>query len=719
MIKIYINNKIVFVPKDITILQACEFAQIEIPRFCYYEKLSIAGNCRMCLVEVEKSPKPVIACAMPIMPEMSIFTNTPLVKKAREIVLEFLLINHPLDCPICDQGGECDLQDNALVYGSDRSRYFEYKRGVEDKNCGPIIKTVMTRCIHCTRCIRFLTDIAGLEDFGVVGRGEKAEIGTYINKFIKTELSGNLIDLCPVGALTSKPYAFIARNWELKRINSIDYFDALGSNIIIQSRNLTLNFKDKNITNEFTNNINYHDEILRILPKLNNNLNEEWLSDKSRYAFDGLKYQRLVIPLILENNNLKNITWNEILLNILYFYNTNCKKNLNLKKFKNLIGLTGPLSDVESSYYLFQFLNFFGSNNFQFGEDFRDINIDIPLFYRFNTKIKNIEHADLILFIGINIKNESILVNTRIRTFLLKKEIKIGLIGVPTDLTYFYTHLGNSTRVLLDIIEGRHFFCKHIRNAKNPIIILGTEIFKRRDIKNLLNLTRLLLYYNFLSYNNYNILHNNVGQINSYELGLCSGTRSILNINDLKDKNFELVFLSELNNLKKNYLLNYNNSKKNTKIFYQNSHMPELNKAFDFLIPSTGIYEKTSFLFNTEGVLQKSIKAISSKGLARNNFDFFKAIIKLIDSNNVNFLNKSLLKENPILKTNNFEITFLDSHLKLYIFLENTNKINFSMFLPLIYNFYMTDIVSKNSQIMAECTLFLQKRSNFFKIIKI
>lgn len=268
MIELCINNKKYTFEKNITVFQACEQAQISIPRFCYHEKLSVAGNCRMCLVEIEKSPKPVASCAMPIAQGMVIFTDTPLVKKAREAVLEFLLINHPLDCPICDQGGECDLQDITLNFGSDRTRFYDLKHGVEDKECGPIIKTIMTRCIHCTRCIRFLTEVVGIETFGALGRGEHMEIGTFLNKYLKTELSGNLVDICPVGALTSKPYAFLARNWELKKIESVDCFDNFGSNIVIHTRN------NKNTKNFSNTKILVNDQILRILPKMNNSLNE-------------------------------------------------------------------------------------------------------------------------------------------------------------------------------------------------------------------------------------------------------------------------------------------------------------------------------------------------------------------------------------------------------------------------------------------------------------
>jgi len=319
MVWIYIDGHKLDAPRGATILQACSVAGIEIPRFCYHERLSIAGNCRMCLVEVEKSAKPVASCAMPIMENMRILTNTPLVKKAREGVMEFLLVNHPLDCPICDQGGECDLQDQAMVYGSDRGRFQEYKRSVEDKNIGPLVKTIMTRCIHCTRCVRFATEIAGVQDLGTTGRGRDTEIGTYIQKTFNSELSGNVIDLCPVGALTSKPYAFTARSWELKSTESIDVLDSLGSNIRIDVRG---------------------SEIMRILPRLHDAVNEEWISDKTRFAYDGLKRQRLDKPLIKENNCFKDITWETAL--------THIKDKLRNISGSTIYGQVGALVDVET-----------------------------------------------------------------------------------------------------------------------------------------------------------------------------------------------------------------------------------------------------------------------------------------------------------------------------------------------------------------------------------
>jgi NADH dehydrogenase (ubiquinone) Fe-S protein 1 len=387
MLKIYVNNFKVFVQPNTTILEACESIGIEIPRFCYYEKLSIAGNCRMCLVEVEKSPKPVVSCAMPVMDGMKVFTDTPLVKKAREGVLEFLLLNHPLDCPICDQGGECDLQDQALTFGTDRSRFYDFKRGVEDKNIGPIIKTIMTRCIHCTRCVRFASEIAGIGDLGTTARGTNTEIGTYIEKVFQSELSGNIIDLCPVGALTSKPYAFIARPWELKTVDSIDISDAIGSNIRID-------YKET--------------EIVRILPRLNEEINEEWISNKTRFMYDGLKHQRLVRPYIKAINNLMVSNWVDSLSLIKIIFESKVFSK------KNIVGICGANNDLETLVSFKNFINSLGSENIGFERNL-NINNTYSFNYKFNMDTTKIENSDFCLLIGINPRYEGSLLNVRLR----------------------------------------------------------------------------------------------------------------------------------------------------------------------------------------------------------------------------------------------------------------------------------------------------------------
>lgn len=708
MINLIINNKKIQVKPNTTVLQACELAKAEVPRFCYHDKLAVAGNCRMCLVEVEKSPKPVVSCAMPVMEGMRIYTNTPLVKKARETVLEFLLINHPLDCPICDQGGECDLQDQTLAYGSDKSRFFEFKRGVEDKECGPIIKTIMTRCIHCTRCVRFAEEISGTNELGVIGRGGAAEIGTYINGFIKTELSGNLIDLCPVGALTSKPYAFQARNWELKRIESIDFLDAICSNIVVNTRNNSIINKDKFIDYP-------KDEILRVLPRLNETINDEWISDKTRFAFDGVRKQRLESPSFFLQSDQTICNWNHIFDYINFFINENLSNSFNLKKNKNLVGLYGQLSDLESIYFYFQFLTKLGSSDIQYNNSLLSINNDIPLFYRFNSTINNLDKGDVFLLIGTNTRFEGSMINTRLRKQYVKRQVKIGVIGNPVDLTYPYSHLGSSTKTLLQISEGKHFFCRELRNAKQPIIIYGTEFLQRQDAQAINNLIR------FISINNYvytNMLSSSVGLCNGLELGISLGVRSKLYLNN-KNNNINTLFLLNTNKINKKKWVNFDNKIKKTTVFMLDSHLNNHNYRFaDFLLPIKTPYEKISFFSNIEGRVQKSYKVISGLKNSRNSVFFFKALAKYLNIQNTQtqsniFSNHQLIKENPfIAKINKIPYTF---NLKLLKYKESNNRIYLSNFTPLINNFYMTDSISQNSSTMAECSLFLNTRTNYLK----
>ena len=393
MPKIIINNKEVEFQKGMTVLQACELADVEIPRFCYHEKLSIAGNCRMCLVEMEKSAKPIASCAMPATEGMNIKTNTALVEKARKGVMEFLLANHPLDCPVCDQGGECDLQDQSLYYGVDKSRFLENKREVSEKYMGPLIKTQMTRCIHCTRCVRFATEVAGVPEIGVIGRGENMEITTYLEKSMESELSANVIDLCPVGALTSKPYAFEARPWELKKTESIDVMDAVGSNIRVDT---------------------YNWEVKRILPILNNDINEEWISDKTRYSCDGLLKQRLDVPYIKKNNKLEKSSWEDAIEII--------EKKINEIEPNEIAGHIGDMVNLENSLAFKKLFKNLNSDNLEFREKKFYINPDDKINYIFNSSIKGIEESDLILLVGTNPKHEATILNARIRKAFVKKK---------------------------------------------------------------------------------------------------------------------------------------------------------------------------------------------------------------------------------------------------------------------------------------------------------
>lgn len=453
VIEVFVDGYPVKIPKGMTVLQACSVAGVDIPRFCYHDRLSIAGNCRMCLVEVEKSPKPVASCAMPALPGMKIKTDTPIAKKAREGVMEFLLMNHPLDCPICDQGGECDLQDQSMAFGSDRGRFTETKRSVVDKNLGPLVKTVMTRCIQCTRCVRFASEIAGVQDLGMLGRGSGEEIGTYVEKLMTSELSGNVIDICPVGALTSKPFAFKARNWELKGTETIDVTDAVGSNIRIDSRG---------------------PEVMRIVPRLNEDINEEWISDKTRFCYDGLKRQRLSDPMIRgADGHFKPVSWRDALAVV--------AEVLHQVKPEEIVGVAGKLSDAESMMSLKDFLNRMGSNNIWCEGNGKYLDADLRSGYLMNTSISGLEKADCFLLVGTQPRVEAVMVNARIRKTVRATKAKVGYIGPPTDFNYDHDHLGTTPETLAAILDGNHPFSAALSTAKNPAIIIGAGIFDRQD----------------------------------------------------------------------------------------------------------------------------------------------------------------------------------------------------------------------------------------------
>lgn len=469
LIEVFIDDKPVHVPPGTTVLQAAAKIGIEIPRFCYHERLAVAGNCRMCLVEIEKQVKPVAACAMPVMKGWRIKTTSDLTKKAREGVMEFLLVNHPLDCPICDQGGECDLQDQSMAFGSDRSRFtdidFSGKRAVEDKDIGPLVKTTMTRCIHCTRCIRFASEIAGIDDLGTTGRGNDMQVGTYVEKLFLSELSGNIIDLCPVGALTSKPYAFVARPWETRRTDSIDISDAVGSNIVVSSRT---------------------GEVLRILPRVNEEVNEEWISDKARFACDGLKRQRLITPMVKINGKLENVEWEGALV-------AAARSLQNIPAGKCAV-IAGKLADAEALITLKDCVNRLGGETLATEQSFPNdgAGIDLRSSYLLNSKIQNIEEADVVILIGTNPRYEAPLINTRLRKGYLHGEQTIGVIGPKVDLTYDYEHLGQSLDAINQLKSGQHPFSEALKNAKKPLIIVGAEQLTRKDGAQILKATQEL-----------------------------------------------------------------------------------------------------------------------------------------------------------------------------------------------------------------------------------
>ena len=438
MLKLKVNDIDVEVEEGLTVLQACEQAGVEIPRFCYHEKLSIAGNCRMCLVEMEKSPKPVASCAMPAADGMVIRTNTEKVEKSRKGVMEFLLANHPLDCPVCDQGGECDLQDQSMFYGIDKSRFKENKRYVPEKYMGPLIKTQMTRCIHCTRCVRFATEVAGVPELGAIGRGEDMQITTYLEKAMESELSANVIDLCPVGALTSKPYVFEARPWELKKTETIDVMDAVGSNIRVDT---------------------YGWEVKRVLPRINEEINEEWISDKTRYSCDGLKNQRLDTPYIKKNKKFEKISWKEAYTKIF--------EKISETQSDKIAALTGDMTNMETMFALKDFFEkTIRSENLDSRSDNFYVNTSERENFIFNSKIEGIEESDLIILVGANPRFEATILNSRIRKNYIKNKTQIYSLGDVGDLTYPYKILENSTKTIKDIVNHTHKISEEIYNSK-------------------------------------------------------------------------------------------------------------------------------------------------------------------------------------------------------------------------------------------------------------
>jgi NADH-quinone oxidoreductase subunit G len=596
MPKLTVDGIEVTVPANSTVLQACEAAGKEIPRFCYHERLSIAGNCRMCLVEMEKSPKPIASCAMPAAENMVIHTDTPMVKKAREGVLEFLLINHPLDCPICDQGGECDLQDETMAYGHNTSRLRERKRAVREKFMGPLIKTVMTRCIHCTRCIRFATEIAGVPEIGLIGRGEHMEITTYLDHAVSSELSGNVIDLCPVGALTSKPFAFAARSWELRRTESIDVLDALGSNIRVDARGR---------------------EVMRVLPRLNEDINEEWISDKTRFAYDGLKRQRLDQPYVRRDGKLKPATWAEAFSAI--------AGRLKGLEPKRIAALVGDLVDAEAIVALKDLMQNLGVANLDARQDGAKLPASPRGAYLFNTTIAGIERADAVLLIGSNPRVEGALVNARIRKRWIASGIPVANIGPALDLTYPVEELGNDPKLLAAIAEGRHPFAAILREAKNPMLILGQGALARADGAIILGLARRIAETTGMigeDWNGFNVLHHAAARVAALDLGCVPGTAGLDRDGILQgavEGTVEVLYLLGVDEIDMQKL-------GKAFVIYQGTHGDAGAHRADVILPGAAYTEKNATWVSTEGRVQRGQKAVPPPGQAREDWAILRAL---------------------------------------------------------------------------------------------
>ncbi len=615
MFKLKINNKEIEVEEGLTVLQACEQAGVEIPRFCYHEKLSIAGNCRMCLVELEKSTKPIASCAMPASNGMNIKTNTSLVQKARKGVMEFLLANHPLDCPVCDQGGECDLQDQSMFYGIDKSRFNENKREVSEKHMGPLIKTQMTRCIHCTRCIRFATEIAGVPELGAIGRGENMEITTYLEKSMESEMSANVVDLCPVGALTSKPYVFEARPWELKKTETIDVMDAIGSNIRVDT---------------------YGWEVKRILPRINEDINEEWISDKSRHACDGLLNRRLDTPYIKKNGKLEKASWKEAQNRI--------KEKLSETKSDKICGLVGDLINMETMYIFKEFFfKILKSNNYEIRNNFAYLNSEKRENYLFNSKLNGIEESDLIILIGTNPRYEATILNARIRKAYIKNNIEIFSLGNLGDLTYPYKILINKTETIQDIINNKHELSEKIKKSKKPMIIIGQSALSQKAGKYIFESIKSYLKKSDKinkTWNSLNIISNNASTVGGLDLGIyknINGENEIFK--NLEKNNFEVIYLLGCDNFKFN--------KKNEFVIYQGSHGDKGAEIADVILPSAAYTEQNGYYTNLEGKLQRAFKASYPPGNAEEDWKIINNLSKEINSkvlfSSIESLEKSLI----------------------------------------------------------------------------
>ena len=597
-----IDGTEVEVEPGLTVLQACEQVGIEIPRFCYHERLSIAGNCRMCLVEMERAPKPVASCAMPVADGMVIHTNTPGVQKARRGVMEFLLINHPLDCPICDQGGECDLQDQAMAYGFDRSRYRESKRAVQDKYLGPLIKTIMTRCIHCTRCIRFATEIAGVPELGATGRGEDMEVGTYVEKALTSELSGNMIDLCPVGALTSAPYAFAARSWELTKIESVDVMDAVGSNIRVDSRGA---------------------EVMRVLPRLNEDVNEEWISDKTRFACDGLKRQRLDRPYVRRDGRLEAATWAEAFSAI--------GQHLKGVQGERIAAIAGDLADCESMMALKDLMAKLRSPNTDCRQDGAKLDGALRAGYLFNTTIAGIERADACLLIGTDVRREAPIINARLRKRHLAGGFTVGVVGPQVDLTYDTQHLGDGPRTLEQIAAGQHPFAKVLRRAERPMLIVGMGALARADGAQVLATARTIagdcgMVPDAGAWNGFNVLHTAAARVGGLDLGFLPGdggldTGAILDA--ASAGTVAVVYLLgadeiDMDSLGKAFVI------------YQGHHGDAGAARADVILPGAAYTEKNATYVNTEGRVQQGRRAVYPPGEAREDWTIIRALSEVL-----------------------------------------------------------------------------------------
>ncbi len=681
MAKIKVDGNEIEVPDHYTLLQAAEEAGATVPRFCFHERLSIAGNCRMCLVEVKGGPpKPAASCAMGVRdlrpgpngetPE--IFTNTPMVKKAREGVMEFLLINHPLDCPICDQAGECDLQDQAMAFGTDGSRYRENKRAVENKYIGPLVKTIMTRCIHCTRCVRFTTEVAGISELGLTGRGEDAEITTYLERAMTSELQGNVIDLCPVGALTSKPYEFQARPWELNKTESIDVMDALGSNIRVDTRGR---------------------EVMRIMPRLNEQVNEEWISDKTRFIWDGLRTQRLDRPYVRVNGRLQAASWSEAFAAV--------KAAVAKTSAAKIGAIAGDLANVEELYALKSLMTKLGSVNIDARQD--GVALD-PKFgrasYIFNPTIEGIEQADAILIIGSNPRFEASVLNARILKRHRQGGLQIGLIGEQADLRYAYNYLGAGSDALAQVASGKDKFFDVLKNAQRPLILIGQGALTGETGEAVLTqAAQLANAVGALSeeWNGFAVLHTAAARVGALDLGFVPGEGGV-KAADMVGQ-MDVLFLAGADELDLS-------NKGSSFVVYIGTHGDAGAHAADVILPGSTYTEKSGTYVNTEGRVQLANRAGFAPGEAKEDWAILRALSDVLGAklpfDNLTQLRSALYADYPHMAQ--IDAVAAGQVADLAALGAKAAPVKGVTFTSPVTDFYLTNPIARASAVMAECS---------------
>jgi NADH-quinone oxidoreductase subunit G len=682
---IIIDGKLLEVEPGTTILQACEMAGAEIPRFCYHERLSIAGNCRMCLVEVEGIPKPIASCAMGVadLPPnrdgapRKVFTASPLVKAAREGVMEFLLINHPLDCPICDQGGECDLQDQAMAYGFGGSRYIENKRAVEEKYIGPLIKTFMNRCIHCTRCIRFMTEVAGVEELGAIGRGEDMEITTYLDRGILSELSANVNDLCPVGALTHRPWSYIARPWELEKTESVDVMDAVGSAIRVDTRGTA---------------------VLRVLPRNNDDVNEEWISDKTRFACDGLRTQRLDHPYVRENGKLRPASWDEALALV--------AEKLTAASPERIGAIAGDLAGAEEMFALKDLFGRLGAKSLDCRQDGAKLNpAHGRASYLFNAGIAGIDQADAILLVGTNPRLEAAVLNARVLKRWRQGGLKVGVIGEPAQLTYAYEYMGAGAQTLGELADGKHSFAQVLKGAQRPLVIVGSGVVARADGAALLGLAARIALgaidgKDVSGWNPFNVLHTAASRVAGLDLGFVPEKGGL-------DVAGQLAAAAK-GKLDVLYLLGADEIEPpplgKSFVVYQGHHGDRGAHRADVILPGAAYTEKSVTYVNTEGRAQKTERCVFPPGEAKEDWAILRALSakvgKTLPYDNLAALRAAMYKATPSLaRLNAVQASPRDG---VETLAKVTSSVGGEAFASPIRDFYLTNPIARASAVMAE-----------------